>query len=120
MKEKFFDEMKALLEERKADLEKQLKEVAEKSHRGENGYEAKFPQYGWTEDENADEVATYVNSLSLRDNLVSALDDVERALEKIRNGTYGVCEKCNQPIGEERLRVFPTARWCLACKAKMK
>lgn len=112
--------MRAILERQKIEIEKQLSEVAEKAEHGENHYEAKFPQYGMTEDENINEVATYVDTLSLGDRLVSDLKEVERALEKIKNGTYGICEICQKPIDEERLRAFPTARWCLACKTKTK
>ena len=40
------------------------------------------------------------------------LDDVERALTRLDQGTYGVCEACGQPIDEDRLASFPTARTC--------
>jgi RNA polymerase-binding transcription factor DksA len=41
------------------------------------------------------------------------LDDVERALAKLDDGTYGLCEVCSQPIGEARLDAMPTARFCI-------
>lgn len=44
--------------------------------------------------------------------------DVEDALERLRAGTYGVCERCGQPIAVERLRVHPWTRVCLACAQK--
>ena len=31
-------------------------------------------------------------------------------------GSYGLCERCGQPIGDERLEALPAARLCLACK----
>jgi RNA polymerase-binding transcription factor DksA len=40
------------------------------------------------------------------------LDDVERALTRLDEGTYGICEACGGPIDEERLDRFPTARTC--------
>ncbi len=120
MNKKFIEEMKIILEKQKTDTEKQLSEIAEKSRRNKNGYEAKFPQYGRAEDENADEVATYVDAVSLGDSLTSALAEIERALEKIEKNTYGICENCHETIDEKRLRAFPAARWCLACKTKTK
>jgi DnaK suppressor protein len=41
------------------------------------------------------------------------LDDVERALNRLDEGTYGLCETCGQPIGEARLEVMPAARFCI-------
>jgi RNA polymerase-binding protein DksA len=40
------------------------------------------------------------------------LQQIERALEKIEDGTYGTCERCGREIGEERLRARP---WALLC-----
>lgn len=42
--------------------------------------------------------------------LQTRLTDVDAALEKIENGTYGLCEVCNQPIEEDRLNANPAAR----------
>jgi DnaK suppressor protein len=50
----------------------------------------------------------------LRSNLV----DIERAVDKMDRGTYGLCERCHQPIGSERLEAIPWARLCIACKQK--
>ena len=50
--------------------------------------------------------------------LGQTLADVERALVKIDNGTYGQCEQCGQAIPEQRLEAMPTARRCIACASK--
>jgi DnaK suppressor protein len=42
--------------------------------------------------------------------------DVLIALEKLDDGTYGVCENCGQEIVWERLEAIPTARLCVNCK----
>lgn len=42
-------------------------------------------------------------------------DAVNVALERIREGTYGQCLRCRQPIGEERLQAIPYAVCCRAC-----
>jgi DnaK suppressor protein len=41
------------------------------------------------------------------------LDDVERALAKLDEGTYGRCEVCGEPIGEARLEAMPATRFCI-------
>ena len=51
--------------------------------------------------------------MALATDLRSQLDDVQRALEKLDAGTYGRCEVCDEPIGDERLAVMPAARYCM-------
>lgn len=119
MQRKFIEEMKAVLEQRKKDLEKSLEEVAQKSSRIKDSYEAKFPEYGTSEEEGADEVATFTDRVSLEENLETGLQEVEAALKKIQQGKYGICEECGKEIDEQRLKVMPTARWCLTCKSKL-
>ena len=48
--------------------------------------------------------------------LRATLRDVERARAKIADGTYGICERCGKPIGEERLDAMPWALLCIDCK----
>lgn len=44
------------------------------------------------------------------------LADVEAALNRIENGTYGDCAGCGQPIAEERLEALPQAPYCVDCE----
>lgn len=46
------------------------------------------------------------------------LAQIERALSRIDDGTYGVCESCGQPIGKMRLMAFPRATLCMTCKQR--
>jgi RNA polymerase-binding transcription factor DksA len=55
---------------------------------------------------------------ALAASLGQTLADVERALTKIDDGTYGRCEECGQPIPEPRLEAMPTARRCISCASK--
>ena len=41
--------------------------------------------------------------------------EVEDALRRVDAGTYGICERCGQPIAGERLAARPFARHCMAC-----
>jgi DnaK suppressor protein len=49
---------------------------------------------------------------------VNALREIDNALEKLSEGTYGICELCGKPIGLRRLKVMPSARLCIECKSK--
>jgi len=44
------------------------------------------------------------------------LNEIELALDKIKQGTYGTCEMCEEPIGLPRLEVKNFARFCIACR----
>jgi DnaK suppressor protein len=47
--------------------------------------------------------------------LRETLGDIDNALAKIDAGTYGICERCGRPIGEDRLEAMPAARLCIEC-----
>ena len=47
------------------------------------------------------------------------LDEISDALKRIKNGTYGTCEMCEEPIPKARLEVYPSARYCVGCKGKI-
>jgi len=56
--------------------------------------------------------------LGLVETLVRSLDDIDAALAKLADGTYGICEQCGRQIGAARLEVRPTARLCVECKSR--
>lgn len=47
------------------------------------------------------------------------LAQIEEALGRITDGTYGICEECGGKIGAERMKVMPFARLCIDCKAEL-
>jgi DnaK suppressor protein len=55
---------------------------------------------------------------SLLEQLEAELDDLDRALQKVEAGTYGVCESCEQDIAAERLETLPGARLCVSCQSQ--
>lgn len=55
----------------------------------------------------------------LENQLKSELKEIEKALDKIKKGTYGVCENCGNQIDFKRLEVKPSAIYCLKCEKEM-
>jgi RNA polymerase-binding transcription factor DksA len=51
--------------------------------------------------------------LSILEQVEAELADVEHALRRLEEGSYGTCEACGQPISAERLEALPAARFCL-------
>jgi DnaK suppressor protein len=56
--------------------------------------------------------------LGVVDSLKSQLDDIDTALSRIESGTYGICDRCGQEIGEDRLEFRPASVLCVSCKSK--
>lgn len=119
MDKKQIEELKKRLEEQKNSIEKELEGFASKDPDVKNNWDAKYPnREDGDKEEEADEVQEYNNALSLEHNLELKLRDIEIALEKIKNGRYGLCEKCGKQIDSERLEAEPSARLCMKCNAK--
>lgn len=106
-------QVEAGLKAEQASLEEQIKIITTSSRHQADGLEPAFPSYGDRDDDNASEVADYSARLPVERELERALSEVRAALERLRQGRYGACETCNQPIGEERVLAMPTARYCV-------
>ena len=69
-----------------------------------------------------DEAANIYNKqvlLSLNENERKSLQEVDEALDRIENGTYGICEECGGVIGLKRLEARPVAKYCVPCLTKL-
>ena len=60
----------------------------------------------------------YEKELSIERNTIDLLHKVERALQRIDKGTYGVCESCGEDISEPRLKARPVTTLCIECKTR--
>ena len=118
MDKKTLEKIKEKLLIEKQELTKELNSFAEKNDKIDNEYDAKFPDYGGHEDENASEVADFESDLYLEKTLELSLKKIDEALERIEKGTYGTCEECGKKIPTERCLAFPTAAKCMGCKRK--
>jgi DnaK suppressor protein len=90
-----------------AEFETEQESFSEAS--GENNYRDHMADQG---------TATFIRDVdaALEDNVREVLASVERALERIDDGTYGKCRRCGEAIPEQRLEAMPTAELCIACK----
>lgn len=55
--------------------------------------------------------------LSILERVEAELADVEHALQRLDDGTFGLCEACGRPIGDARLEAMPATRFCLEDQA---
>jgi DnaK suppressor protein len=108
------DIKKALLEEKKS-LEENLSRIAKPIDPQKGEYEPVFDEVGNDRESNTTEVEEYADNLPVEMTLEKKLQDIIAALAKIEDGTYGMCEKCQQEIAIDRLKANPSAKTCIAC-----
>jgi DnaK suppressor protein len=72
-----------------------------------------------TDDEHDPEGATLAferqHAAALLDQARERLAAIDAALDRVRDGRYGVCDRCGQPIGDDRLAARPAALTCIRC-----
>jgi len=56
--------------------------------------------------------------LRIRDRERKLMNKVEEALDRIEDGSYGVCEGCGEEISVKRLEARPVAKYCIDCKTR--
>lgn len=57
-------------------------------------------------------------AMARRGTLQSNLEEIDAALIRVDDGTYGLCEDCRKPVPEGRLEIIPYARRCVACQQR--
>jgi DnaK suppressor protein len=103
-------DVRAQLESERNELRAQLAGLGDGATAGDH-YDANFADSSQVTAERGEAEALLT---SLRE----TLDAVERALAKVDEGSYGVCESCGQPIPPARLEAMPAARLCMSCASK--
>lgn len=117
IEKQLLDELKAKLLEEKKELEENLGKIAKPVDKEKGDYETSFEDIGSDKDDNATEVEQYSQNISIETNLEKQLQSVIESLEKIENGTYGICKNCQGEVSIERLRVNPSAKTCMNCQS---
>lgn len=104
-------DVEALLQERRRLLTGELAELTKPPVAGAN------LSFGKRIGEGTTEAVERISTTAAARSIAAALAEVERALEKVGEGTYGSCDACGQPIGPERLEAMPSATLCVTCSA---
>lgn len=123
IEEKTLAELKKALIEKRNKIRKELATFTKKSGKIKDDFETKFPNVGEGEEDNATEVNMYEDDLGVEHQLELDLLAVNKALERIEKGTYGICYNCGDKpriIDINRLKAFPEAELCLKCENRKK
>ncbi len=98
------EEIKGVLDAQRAQLTEQLHDLGVEGEAG-----IVDDNFADTAQVSAEQGEAHALAAQLRDQL----DDVEHALARLDEGTYGTCEVCGAPIGDARLEVMPATRFCI-------
>jgi DnaK suppressor protein len=114
---KFLEEQRLLLLEERAvaqgqaeDLRAEADSLAQEREPGDVQFDAEGGEGGTV-------AVDRERDLALSAQAQAAVEEIDDALERIARKTYGICERCFQPIPKTRLRALPYARLCMACKS---
>ena len=116
LSKKEIQELKAQLLAERQDLQAQYQELEESSFgsnqselTGEMGFDEEYADAG---------TATFERErdLSLVNNLRDLMERIDKALSRINEGTYGLCDRCGRPIEKLRIKALPYANLCLKDK----
>jgi RNA polymerase-binding protein DksA len=119
IKSEIIDKIKSELLMRRDQILKDLQGISKKDEHEKAQHRVFFPEYGDKIDENAQEISEYSTNLATEKILEDTLRDIEAALSRIENNTYGVCKYCGKEINEKRLLARPVASACIECKTKL-
>ena len=110
MKKKDLQHFKELLNDRLRDLESQADDTVS----GMVSEKETFPD----PTDRASHEANRSFMLRIRDREHKLIKKIRKALERIDNGTYGICDKCEENISTKRLKARPVTTQCIDCKKK--
>ena len=110
LSEATLSDLRASLEQERSDLRARLAEMGLLSG-GELSFDQNFADSSQVTAERGEVEA-------LAGNLRESLSDVEDAIVKLDNGTFGTCESCGQAISPDRLEAKPAAKLCMECASK--
>jgi DnaK suppressor protein len=72
-------------------------------------------QFGKRAGDSTAAAAEQLSRVASHEQMLAIAADVARAREKVAEGTYGLCDVCGSPVGDERLEALPWAVRCVAC-----
>ncbi len=108
------DMVKALLEKKRAELQKSLHHLTEAYPPPLDSGEGSRETQDWGEA--AVDINEMEDESSIRANQQELLTEVEEALKRLEKGTYGYCVTCKQPIPAKRLEILPWAARDIHCQ----
>jgi DnaK suppressor protein len=109
-----FMSIRAHLEQERASLRSDIDALAAENQAQQDDYGV-----GNHVADDATEVFTRERNLALRNNAQDLLAQVDAALQRLDEGSYGICARCGQAIAPDRLEALPYAIYCITCQSQV-
>lgn len=105
-------EIRRSLDERRHELEAELARLTEPPTEGA------AVSFGKRVGDGTAEAVERLSTTATARSIFASIADIDRALEKVDAGTYGICDECGDEIGDIRLEALPAASLCVACAGR--
>lgn len=105
------------LEERKADIESNVAYMADEIRSIGVDQDDENGSLGNHIADDGSNVTEAERLVTISEDFQHLLGQIDAALERMEDGTYGTCLRCGKPIGEERLEAFPYVAYCIECQS---
>ncbi len=112
----FLDQIKQKLEAERQKIVAMLEKHGVKNPDDPAEYDPKYTDIGDEEEDNAHEIEEFQVTMNTEELLETKLRDIDAALARLADGTYGICKYTNEPIEKERLLARPTSTASLRAK----
>lgn len=117
MNKKQQDSLRKRLEERRAEIESDMSYMAAEMRSIGVDQDEENGSLGNHIADDGSNVAEAERIVTVSEDLQQILAQVNAALERMSDGTYGTCQRCEKSIGEERLEAFPYVAYCIECQS---
>ena len=104
-------QIRQMLEEKSSELRAQI--GVPTAHAVLHAVADPFDSADWAEKSHEEWIFLQKNNFDM-----ALLREVEGALERLRDGTYGTCMECGMPVARKRLEALPWARYCVTCQER--
>jgi DnaK suppressor protein len=116
-KDPFLSQQQQALQAEKADYLAQAKSLRDEAEQMAADAEPGDTQFDEESGEGTTAAVDREHNLRLSQQAMATVEEIDRALEKMSKGIYGLCEHCGEPIAKPRLEALPFAALCVACKS---
>ena len=104
-------QLRQMLEEKSSELRAQI--GVPTAHAVLHAVADPFDSADWAEKSHEEWIFLQKNNFDM-----ALLREIEGALERLRDGTYGTCMDCGMPLSRKRLEALPWARYCVTCQER--
>ncbi len=117
MNAKMQEKLRTQLEERRSQIEGNVSSMAEEIRSIGIDQDDENGSLGNHMADDGSNVFEAERLVTISEDIQQLLGQIDAALERMKQGTYGPCQRCGKPIGEDRLEAFPYVAYCIECQS---